>query len=137
MSTGCATTPAGPISSSRAASAVTESGGWACRNHLEVYCRDGACEVADLDQFTPMSIHLEDAGALSVCAYTGCWEGQAEVVDGDPFLVALGNNLPFSTASDDAESDRDVALVIDRSDGVATLKVGVFAQPLLCTRKEP
>ena len=66
---------------------------WRCRNDLEVSCADGACDAAAEDDFTSMEVHVDDSGAMSVCA---------------------------------------VVIAIDRSDAVATLKVGAFAQPLLC-----
>lgn len=112
-------------------------GRWHCRNDLEIYCRDAACEVAELGEFTPMDVSLGMSGDLSVCAYTGCWEGRVEVLERQDFLVAVGQDLPFSSAKHDRGSDRDVVLVIDRGDSVATLKVGVFALPLLCSRSEP
>ncbi len=120
-----------------AAPAIDSEPTWHCRNDLEIFCREGACEAALEGAFTPMDVSLEASGELSVCAYTGCWEGQAEVLERQDFLLAVGQELPFSTAKDDRGSDRNIVLVIDRNDSVATLKVGVFALPLPCSRSEP
>ena len=101
---------------------------WQCRNDLEVSCSDGACEASAEGEFTPMSVDVDGSGAISVCAYSGCWEGTGEVLQSGDFLVLLGTDLQFSTSPDSA----DVVIVIDRGDQVAALKVGEFALPLLC-----
>ncbi len=106
---------------------------WQCRNDLEVSCGEGACEATAGDDFTPMSVVVDDSGAMSVCAYSGCWEGTGEVVPSRDFLVLIGTDLEFST-SRDPESVADVVIAIDRADEVATLKAGEFAHPLLCER---
>lgn len=108
---------------------------WRCRNDLEVRCAEGACEAETEGGFTPMAVHADDSGAMSVCAYTGCWEGTGEVYQGKRFLVWVGYDLEFST-SPGPESKADIALVIDRADGVATIKAGEFAHPLRCKRLE-
>lgn len=104
---------------------------WNCRNDLEIHCADGACKAAAQGEFTPMGVHLDASGEISVCAYSGCWEGTSKVVISEEFVIVTGHDLPFST-SDDPESAADVALTLDRSDRVAILKVGPFAQPQLC-----
>jgi hypothetical protein len=51
---------------------------FACSNRsAEIRCGAGACEVKTAE-FTPMS--LSRAGrTLSICAYSGCWEGQIAI----------------------------------------------------------
>lgn len=105
---------------------------WECRNDLEVSCSQGKCSAETEGGFTPMSVSASGSGALSVCAYSGCWEGKAKVHQDETFLILVGHALPFSTAPDDKSANADVALVVDRGEGVATLKVGAFALPLLC-----
>lgn len=108
---------------------------WNCRNDLEVRCTEGACEVEPAGGFTPMDVRVDDSGAMSVCAYSGCWEGTAEIFQDERFLVLIGHNLEFSTSREPG-SRADVVMAIDRADGVATLKAGEFAHPLLCKRLE-
>lgn len=116
---GCATNPA------------SRSETWKCRNDLEVRCADGACEAESEGGFTPMDVHVDDSGAMSICAYSGCWAGSGEVLRGERFLVWIGHGLRFST-SREPESGADILVAIDREDGVGTLKAGEFAHPLLC-----
>lgn len=110
---------------------ATES--WHCRNDLEVRCAEGRCEAQIEGGFTPMDVHVDDSGAMSVCAYSGCWEGTGEVLRGEKFLVLVGHGLAFSTSRESESSRADVVMAIDRADRVATLKVGAFAHPLLCS----
>ena len=71
-------------------------------------------------------------GGLSVCAYSGCWEGTGEVLRAEKFLVLVGHDLEFSTSRGSESSGADIVMAIDRADGVAALKAGEFAHPLLC-----
>ena len=103
---------------------------------MEVSCGEGRCEAETGDGFTPMSVSVDDSGEMSVCAYSGCWEGTGEVLRSEEFLILIGLDLPFSTAPD-SQSGQDIVIAIDRSDGVATLKAGGFAHPLLCERQAP
>ncbi len=105
---------------------------WQCRNDLEVRCGDGGCEAETGDGFTPMSVDFDGAGTMTVCAYSGCWEGSGEVFASGEFLVLAGRDLPFTTAPDPEAGGADVLIALDRADAVATLKVGEFAHPLVC-----
>ena len=115
-----------------AASPGRSSESWQCSNDLEVRCGEGRCEAEAGDGFTPMSVSADDSGAMSVCAYSGCWEGSGEVVQSEEFLVLIGHDLEFSTSRDSESAQENIVIVIDRTDGVATLKAGEFAHPLLC-----
>lgn len=108
----------------------TRSESWKCRNDLEVQCGLEGCETEAGDGFTPMSVSADASGALSVCAYSGCWEGAGEVVRSERFLVLIGHDLAFSTSPE--ASSEDIVIAIDRKDGIATLKAGEFAHALLC-----
>ncbi len=94
-------------------------------------CAEGSCEAEAGDGFTPMSVIVNDSGAIAVCAYSGCWEGTGEVVPSEEFLLLIGRGLEFSTARGSG-SAADIVIAIDRGDGVATLKAGEFVHPLLC-----
>ncbi len=117
-----------------AAFAGRSSESWQCRNDLEVRCFEGSCEAETGDAFTPMSVSFTDSGAMSVCAYSGCWEGSGEIVRSGGFLVLIGHQLEFSTSPGSESAKEDIVIVIDRTDGIATLKAGQFAHPLRCTQ---
>ncbi len=112
-------------------SAETES--WQCRNDLEIRCRSGKCEAATENGFTPMSVNFDETGSMSVCAYTGCWEGVGKVSKEADFLILSGQNLKFST-SDSADMNENIAIILDRKDNIAMLKAGGFAHPLICKK---
>jgi hypothetical protein len=84
-----------------------------------------------------MDVRVDDAGSMSVCAYTGCWEGTGTVNQSERFVVLTGHDLPFSTASDDADSQAAIVIALDKEDQVAVLKAGSFAHPLLCETLTP
>lgn len=106
---------------------------WQCRNDIEIRCAEGACSAAASGSFTPMSVSADGTGQLSVCAYSGCWEGIATVTRSEQrFVMLVGQNLEFSTAPAKGESAEDVVLVIDQRDNVAILKLAEFAHPLIC-----
>ncbi len=113
-----------------AASSAAPTTQWQCRNDLEISCDVEHCEA--VESFTPMDVRLDDAGSMSVCAYTGCWEGTGTVTKSEHFVVLMGHDLPFFTAPDAADSQADIVIAIDKEDHVAILKAGSFAQPLLC-----
>lgn len=98
-----------------------------CTNDVEVQCNETECAFESND-FTPMDVTFDDAGSLSVCAYSGCWQSQADMSNRGNFIVLSALNAKFSTS----ETTQDLALIMDRADGVAILKAGAFAQPLLC-----
>jgi hypothetical protein len=111
-------------------SAQSES--WQCRNDLEITCSNGKCEAKTESGFTPMSVSFDASGKMSVCAYTGCWEGTGKVSNNGNFMMLSGQNLKFST-SDMVEN---ISITLDKKDNVAMLKAGSFAQPLICQQKE-
>ena len=103
---------------------------WRCRNDLEVSCGEAGCSAEAGDAFTPMDIHIGGTGEISVCAYSGCWEGDAKTIEDGRFLMLIGHGLEHSTSED----PQDLVLTIDRQDGVGMLKVSSFALPILCKR---
>ncbi|MEX6633296.1 hypothetical protein [Hyphococcus lacteus] len=106
---------------------------WSCANDVEVWCAVDGCAAKAEGEITPMSISARRDGGFSVCAYTGCWEGQAEVHDLKGRLLWAANEAPFSTNPDG--SSTDVSLLIIEKDGVGFVRVGGIASPLLCTRE--
>jgi len=106
---------------------------WHCKNDIEVWCSVDGCAAKDADETTPMSISASRSGAYSVCAYTGCWEGQADVIDAAGRLLWVANDVPFSSQPDGFRAD--VSLMIIEGDGVGFVRVGSIASPLLCLRR--
>ena len=119
-------------SAETALSATVPTSSWQCRNDLEISCNAEGCEAGE--SFTPMDVRFDDAGSMSVCAYSGCWEGTGTVVNSEAFVVLTGHKLAFSTAPDSEDSKQDIVIVLDRADQVALLKAGAFAHPLLCEK---
>ena len=105
---------------------------WNCRNQVEVWCAADGCAATKPDEFTPMDIAADASGDLSVCAYTGCWTGKAEVVRADGRWLWAGDDLTFTTIPEGEKGD--VTLVIVARDGVGFVRAGGLATPLLCTR---
>ncbi|WP_411817394.1 hypothetical protein [Hyphococcus sp. DH-69] len=108
---------------------------WSCQNEIEVWCAVDGCAAKSQDETTPMSISAGRDGAFSVCAYTGCWEGQANVHDLNGRLLWAADGAEFST--NPGGFNADVSLLIIEKDGVGFVRVGGIASPLLCTRRSP
>lgn len=103
---------------------------WNCGNKdFEIACNNGKCEINT--GFTPMGITFDSTGKMSVCAYSGCWEGKGKVASGKDFFAVTGHRLKFSTAS---SSYANVAIVVDVHDNIGVIKVESFAQPIVCTK---
>ncbi len=114
--------------------ATAQAENWNCRNDLEITCFSGKCEVRIDNSFTPMDVNVDDSGSMSVCAYTGCWEGTGEVLKSGDFTVITGTDLQFSTAQNSESMNESIVIVIDTHDNVAILKAGAFAHPLICKK---
>lgn len=111
---------------------------WSCQNDdLEIRCAVGVCTAissGEQNGFTPMAIEVADNGKVSVCAYTGCWEGEGKTLGTEDFLVVAGHDLPFSTAPESQAKGMHVVVAVDRHDGFGAVKAGGFAQPIRCER---
>jgi hypothetical protein len=105
---------------------------WRCRNQVEVWFAADGCAATNPDEFTPMDISAKADGALSVCAYSGCWTGKATVARASGRWLWAGDGFAFSTASDAEKTD--VTLVIVARDGVGFVRAGGLATPVLCSR---
>lgn len=104
---------------------------WSCTNpDIEVMCSEKKCESHT--DFTPMSVTFEERGALSICAYSGCWEGRGEIRTFHEYRIIRGNNLPFSTSH--ALSHEAFILLLNTHDHSAMIQGGGFSMPLRCER---
>ena len=83
-----------------------------------------------------MDISARRDGEISVCAYSGCWEGRAAVSDTHGRLVWAAEGLAFSSPPGPGHK-ADVTLLILEKDGVGFVRVGGIASPLLCVRAGP
>ena len=105
---------------------------WHCRNEVEVQCGVDGCSAADEGAFTPMDLAFSADGGLSLCAYSGCWEGNGRVLARAPFLVISATQLPWSDPHGGPDRARDVLVAFDPADRVALVKAGGWALPLQC-----
>lgn len=114
-------------------SAVGQAETWNCRNaDMEIGCSEGRCEATIGHGFTPMGVAFNDDGEVSICAYSGCWEGQGEVTRSELFVSITASNLTYSTDTEPGTMRQDAAILLDLSDNIALLKLGTYAQPLVC-----
>ena len=106
---------------------------WACENQIEVWCAVDGCAAKAEDETTPLDIWARsDTGQFSICAYTGCWEGQAEVTEARERLLWAADGVEFTSGQGGFAAD--VSLMIVKKDGVGFIRVGGLATPLLCLR---
>lgn len=109
--------------------APAQAQSWNCRNDLEIRCSSDSCVQSK--SFTPMDISFDDSGSISICAYTGCWEGSGKVSTSQNFTVITGRDLPFSS---DPSNTNNVVVAIDTNDNVAVMKAAPFAHPFICKK---
>ena len=101
---------------------------WHCRNpDLEILCDRGKCSASET--FTPLDIRLDAHGTLSVCAYSGCWDGAAQIFRAGDHLFASGRGLTRSSAPEDR---KDFMLGIDTEDALGHLQGAGFSLPVTC-----
>ncbi|QLQ33727.1 MAG: hypothetical protein HZT40_21325 [Candidatus Thiothrix singaporensis] len=105
---------------------------WNCRNNdMEIHCDANKCEISD--GFTPFDISLNTAnGALSICAYSGCWEGQGKVMKAGQHILASGTKLKWTGSN---PNSADFIVAVDTNDKVGFIKGAGFAMPTRCTKK--
>ncbi len=104
---------------------------FSCSNKsAEISCKGGACEVNADDGFTPMSLG-RTGSRLSICAYSGCWEGPILVrrsrgsID---LLYAQVRNPQANGSSGMSE----LAIIYDRASRTAQMRWGGFANSMGC-----
>ncbi|MGI9386510.1 MAG: hypothetical protein ACR2OX_03690 [Methyloligellaceae bacterium] len=107
---------------------------WSCRNKsAEIRCDAKACKVILPDGFTPMDLTVKTTGAVSLCAYSGCWAGQASgTLRAGRYFTVIGLKLPWSGTGG---STGHVAATIDTEARVAIILTGGFAHPMTCTKR--
>ncbi len=115
-----------------AAPALAEE--WSCSNEAaEITCGAETCEVKTGDDFTPSRLTVNANGEVSLCAYSGCWEGQAvSMARVGRYVTAVGLDLPWSAPANPAAS---IAATIDTQSNVAVLLADGFAHPMTCTTR--
>ena len=121
---------------------------WRCKNDVEVQCSQLACSVNS--DFTAMDITIDAAavqqncnyaitidadGQIVACAYTGCWEGVAKVMNNHSVMTMTVEQARWKTTGETTQSD-DLVLVLDQSDQIGFVKVADFAQPLRCQKNQ-
>lgn len=103
---------------------------WECTSEVEVWCDGTSCRARPLEETTPLSIHADEAGAFSVCAYSGCWEGKGEIYRHRGRVLLTAENVPFSSGN--AGSATSITLLIGTQDGTGFVRAGGLATPLIC-----
>ena len=106
---------------------------WNCRNQVEVWCAADGCAARPPDEFTPMDVSVASSGDVSICAYTGCWQGLADVARTNGRTLWTAEVLKFSTQPG-AEGTAATVLIIEK-DGVGFVRVGGLATPVLCEHR--
>lgn len=119
-----------------AAAAMAAEEAWHCRNQVEVWCTADGCAAAPPDEFTPLDVHVGTRSGLTVCAYSGCWEGRVRARKIAGRYIWAGDNLPFSSA-EEGKMTADVTVLLFAGEGVGFVRAGGLATPLLCERSEP
>jgi hypothetical protein len=102
---------------------------WTCRNEdLEITCGADGCNASD--SFTPMEVNVSSQGLMEVCAYSGCWRGQAnQRVQSDRWILLAAERMQWMGSGG---GEGAFGLLLDRATGVAVLNGEGFAQPMLC-----
>jgi hypothetical protein len=105
---------------------------WVCSNQAaEISCGKTGCNVAE--GFTPMSVGLDTKGKMSVCAYSGCWEGKAsKIVKTGSYTTFYSNRLKWSQNEGTGPSYIDASVTIDRRQSYATMLAAGYAHPMTC-----
>lgn len=91
-----------------------------CRNtDAEIWCATGKCGI-ETQSFTPMELR-RTGSKLSICAYSGCWDGKL-VEDRKHGAI----ELLF------AEAHGGLAVIFDSGQAIAQIRWGGFAQVMRC-----
>ncbi|MGA9581459.1 MAG: hypothetical protein WBR13_05780 [Allosphingosinicella sp.] len=101
-----------------------------CSNKsAEISCDGGACKV-NSDGFTPMSLG-RTGNRLSICAYSGCWEGPILVRRPRGSIDLLYAQVRNSQASAGGGMN-ELAIIYDRGSRTAQMRWGGFANSMDC-----
>lgn len=116
--------------------AAASTADFSCANRAaEIRCADGRCEILTPDDgFTPMRL-VRAGKTLSICAYSGCWEG--------PILArhALGPMMTLQASvkrqgGDEAEPATPLSVIHDADSGTAQMNWGGFANVMECGARD-
>ena len=112
-----------------AALAATPAAAWSCRNEdVEVTCSWDGCKASE--SFTPMEVHVSSEGIMEICAYSGCWRGQAnQRVSSNRWILLAAERMQWMGSGG---GEGAFALALDRETGIAVLNGEGFAHPMLC-----
>lgn len=113
---------------------------WNCRNtDLEISCQSGQCQSSE--SFTPLDVSVHDDGSLTVCAYSGCWDGVGEIGESNEYLMVTASELVaapngLEPSEEGEEQDRPRVMIgIDTRDGVSVFNGFGYAMPMMCERR--
>lgn len=112
-------------------SSITLAQSWQCRNaSAEISCDQKTCDI-NQDGFTPFDISTNGKNELSVCAYTGCWDGKAKVFQSKNYLIVVSHYLQWSHNA--KPSPTAFILNIDTKSKLGFIQGEGFAMPVHCT----
>jgi len=103
---------------------------WSCRATHDIQCSEGDCEIAEDQGIVPIDSYFDASGKVSMCVYSGCWEGDGQIQTSKQFHSVRGENLPWS--SPDIDDYMDVFVSVDVGRGVGVALAGPFAVPMIC-----
>ena len=105
---------------------------FSCSNKAaEIRCSGGSCE-AETDGFTPMSLS-RTGNKLSICAYSGCWEGSILVRRTAGPVDLLYARVRQSAGTGGAGGGMgDLSVIYDRTSRTAQMRWGGFANAMGC-----
>jgi hypothetical protein len=102
--------------------------GWDCRNNdMEITCASEKCAASS--DFTPMDIGFNDHGSMTICAYSGCWEGKGKVFKSGDHILISGHKLGWHGTT---HGSGDFMIALDKSTGIAVINGEGIAMPLIC-----
>jgi len=106
---------------------------WTCQNNdYEISCNDEKCEAAEKGNFTPASVSITTK-TLSVCAYSGCWEGKAKKVRDNNLVYVYAKQMKWSGTNGKAASFQ---IALDTKTGFATILGEHWAEPMHCKAQD-
>ncbi|MDW9414243.1 hypothetical protein GOB15_07185 [Sinorhizobium meliloti] len=113
--------------------AFAASNDCSCRNgEFEISCDSDRCESSE--SFTPAGGGVNTSTKdMSVCAYSGCWEGKADsIITSQDHIIAYSDQLKGNNPGLQPTS---AAIIIDRETLGATLNAFGFQSPMSCSLK--
>jgi hypothetical protein len=102
-----------------------------CTNSAaEIRCSGASCEVVTPDKgFTPMELR-RTGNMLSICAYSGCWEGRIitqRTLDGVSVMQAR-----LKPSTPDQNDGSAISVIYNEAEKVAQMHWNGFANAMMC-----